>query len=212
MGEVEAHESKLYSELAPVYDKTFGKFFSSRVRRIIASLKLPAGAKVLELGVGTGAALAAYPRHCQVIGIDVAPDMLARAREKIAQHGWSHVQVMQMDAMNLRFPDGYFDYVMAFHVVSVVPDPRRMMSEARRVCKADGRIIVVNHFTTDLPVLGFLTRALDPVTRRLGWRTNLKLKPFIGDMDLEVETLYKTSKFSLYTVVVGRNHTNGRAN
>jgi phosphatidylethanolamine/phosphatidyl-N-methylethanolamine N-methyltransferase len=111
---------------------------------------------------------------------------------------------MEMDALNLTFPDHSFDYVTAFHTVTVVPDPVRMLTEAKRVCKPGGKIVIVNHFTTDLPIIGPLTEALDPLTRRLGWRTKLKLEPFLEAADFDVEEIYKLSKVSLYTVIRGR--------
>ena len=209
MGEIEAHESKLYAEFAPLYDKIFGKIFYSRLESVIEELDIPPGAKVLEVGVGTGTSFPAYPTHCQVTGIDLAPDMLARAQRKIRDNGWSHLTVREMNALDLDFPDNSFDYVMAFHVVTVVPDPIRMIAEAKRVCKPGGKIVIVNHFTSDFPLLGTLTEALDPITRLLGWRTNLRLKPFIKTTDLRVDRVYKLSKTSLYTVLHGRKTGNG---
>jgi phosphatidylethanolamine/phosphatidyl-N-methylethanolamine N-methyltransferase len=161
------------------------------------------GAQVLELGVGTGTSFPAYPRHCEVTGIDLAADMLGRARAKIAKNTWFHLQVMEMDALNLTFEDNSFDYVTAFHTVTVVPDPIRMLAEANRVCRPGGKIVIINHFTTDLPIIGPLTEALDPVTRQLGWRTKLRLAPFLEATNFNVEEIYKISKLSLYTVVVG---------
>jgi phosphatidylethanolamine/phosphatidyl-N-methylethanolamine N-methyltransferase len=209
MGEIEAHESKLYAEFAPLYDKIFGKIFYSRLESVIEELDIPPGAKVLEVGAGTGTSFPAYPTHCQVTGIDLAPDMLARAQRKIRENGWTHLTVIEMNALDLDFPDNSFDYVMAFHVVTVVPDPVRMIAEAKRVCKPGGKIVIVNHFTSDFPLLGTLTEALDPVTRWLGWRTNLRLKPFINTTDLTVERVYKLSKTSLYTVLHGTKEKNG---
>jgi phosphatidylethanolamine/phosphatidyl-N-methylethanolamine N-methyltransferase len=203
MGDIEAHESRLYSDFAPLYDKVFGKIFYSRLERVIEGLDIPCGAKVLEVGAGTGTSFPAYPTHCEVTGIDLAPDMLARARQKIRENGWSHLKVIEMNALELEFPENSFDYVMAFHVVTVVPDPIRMIEEAKRVCKPGGRIVIVNHFTSDFPLLGSFTQALDPITRWLGWRTDLKLKPFIEMTDLTVEKVYKLSKTSLYTVLLG---------
>jgi phosphatidylethanolamine/phosphatidyl-N-methylethanolamine N-methyltransferase len=210
MADIEAHESKIYSEFAPLYDKIFGKIFYSRLERVIDDLEIPPGARVLEVGAGTGTSFPAYPNHCEVTGIDLAPDMLARARQKIEDNGWTHLKVIEMNALSLDFPDNTFDYVMAFHVVTVVPDPIRMMSEAKRVCKPGGTIVIVNHFTSDVPVLGSVTEALDPLTRKLGWRTNLRLKPFIEAADLRVERAYKLSKTSLYTVVLSSKARNGR--
>jgi phosphatidylethanolamine/phosphatidyl-N-methylethanolamine N-methyltransferase len=199
----QAHESRLYSEHALLYDKTFGKFFSDRIRQVIESLNIPAGARVLELGVGTGASFPSYPRDCEVIGIDVAADMLSQARAKIAKNSWSHLQVMPVNALELSFADNSFDYVMAFHTVTVVPDPVRMLAEAKRVCRPGGKIVIINHFTTNHPIIGPLTEALDPVTRRLGWQTKLRLEPFLRATDFNVEEIYKISKLSLYTVIVG---------
>ncbi len=204
MADIEAHESKLYAELAPLYDKVFGKIFYNRLEYVIENLGIPPGAKVLEVGAGTGTSCPAYPPHCEITGVDLAPDMLARARQKIQENGWSHIKVMEMNALDLKFPDNTFDYVMAFHVVTVVPDPVRMISEAKRVCKPGGRIVIVNHFTSEVPVLGSLTQALDPITRWLGWRTDLRLKPFIEATGLRVERSYKLSKASLYDVLLCR--------
>ena len=208
MGEIEAHESKLYSEFAPLYDRVFGKIFYSRLERVIEDSHIPRGAKVLEVGAGTGTSFPAYPNHCQVTGIDLAPDMLTRARQKIAENGWTHIKVLEMNALALSFPDNSFDFVMAFHVVTVVPDPVAMINEAQRVCKPGGKIVIVNHFTSDVPVLGSVTRSLDPLTRWLGWRTDLKLKAFIETTNLTVERIYKISKASLYTVLVGTKTSN----
>lgn len=204
MADIEAHESKLYSEFAPLYDKVFGKIFYNRLEYVIENLGIPPGAKVLEVGAGTGTSFPAYPAHCEITGVDLAPDMLARARQKIEENNWSHLQVLEMNALDLKFPDNTFDYVMAFHVVTVVPDPVRMIQEAKRVCKPGGRIVIVNHFTSDVPVLGSVTQALDPITRLLGWRTDLRLKPFIETTGLTVERMYKLSKASLYTVLICR--------
>ena len=209
MADIEAHESKLYSELAPFYDKVFGKIFYSRLERVIEELDIPAGAKILEVGAGTGTSFPAYPTHCEITGVDLAPDMLARARQKIEENGWSHLKVMEMNALDLQFPDNSFDYVMAFHVVTVVPDPVRMIAEAKRVCKPGGKIVIVNHFTSDVPLLGSITEALDPITRWLGWRTDLKLKPFIETTQLKVDKAYKLNKTSLYTVLLCRTEKNG---
>jgi phosphatidylethanolamine/phosphatidyl-N-methylethanolamine N-methyltransferase len=209
MADIEAHESKIYSEFAPLYDKIFGKLFYNRIERVIDDLEIPVGAKVLEVGAGTGTSFPAYPTHCQVTGIDLAPDMLAQARQKIQENGWHHLKVMEMNALSLDFPANTFDFVMAFHVVTVVPDPIRMIAEAKRVCRPSGRIVIVNHFTSDMPVLGTLTKAMDPLTRWLGWRTDLQLKPFIESTGLNIEKVYKLSKTSLYTVVLGRKGANG---
>ena len=199
------HESKIYSEFSHLYDKIFSRFFCKRITSVITSLNIRPGAKVLEVGVGTGLSLAAYPTHCEVTGIDLAPEMLERAKQKAAENGWRHFRLLQMDALNLDFPDNVFDYVTSFHVISVVPDPVRMMQEIHRVCKPGGTVVIINHFRTTKPVLGALIGALDPLTRRLGWSASLRLSEAFDGVPVRIEKRFKTSPFSLFTVVLAQN-------
>ena len=204
LANAQPHESRLYYEFSHLYDLLFRHVFYPRIATVIRSLAVEPGARVLELGVGTGLSLAAYPRHCHVTGIDLAPDMLERAQDKVNRNGWRHITLEQGDALSLKFPDDSFDYVMAFHVVSVVPDPDRMMAEARRVCRPGGVITLINHFRSPKPGLARLQRTIDPVTRWLGW-TTLQLSDVLDQQTLHVERQWKTSPRSLFTIVVARN-------
>lgn len=199
-----AHESKLYSEFTAIYDLVFARFFYPRIAAVIRALDIPPGARVLELGVGTGLALGAYPAHCQVTGVDLAPDMLEHAQERIERHGWSHISLLEGDAMNLQLPSNSFDYVMAFHVVSVVPDAGKMMREVHRVCRPNGTIVVINHFRSEKRLLAAIDRGLEPLTRRWGWHTLGQAEVF-RDLPLRLERVYKTARHSLFTIVVARN-------
>lgn len=200
------HQSKIYSEFSHLYDKIFERIFFPRIQKVVESLAISAGARVLELGVGTGLSLSAYPRHSEVVGIDLAQDMLEQAAEKVRRRGWRHVALRQMDALNLGFPDDSFDYVTAFHVVSVVPDPNRMMDEARRVCRRGGTLVIINHFRSERPLIAALVDLVDPLTRKLGWRTTLRLLDVFDGAPVTLEQKYKTSPRSLFTIVVARNH------
>jgi phosphatidylethanolamine/phosphatidyl-N-methylethanolamine N-methyltransferase len=198
------HESRIYSDFSHLYDKIFSRFFSERIESVVAGLNIPRGAKVLEVGIGTGLSLPAYPSHCEVIGVDLAPDMLELARQKAAENHWRHFRFMEMNAMDLQFPDNAFDFVTSFHVVSVVPDPVKMMREIHRVCKPGGMVVIINHFRTTKPVLGPVIGALDPVTRRLGWHASLRLSDAFAEVPLRIEKQFKTSPTSLFTVVLAR--------
>jgi phosphatidylethanolamine/phosphatidyl-N-methylethanolamine N-methyltransferase len=198
------HESRLYYEFSQFYDLLFRRVFYPRIAMVIRSLGIEPGRRVLELGVGTGLSLDAYPAQCHVTGIDLAPDMLERAQDKVNRNGWRHIALEQGDALNLKFADDTFDYVMAFHVVSVVPDPVRMMAEARRVCRPGGVITIINHFRSPNPTVARVMRAIDPLTRRVGW-TTLRLSDVLDRQALHVERQWKTSPRSLFTIVVTRN-------
>jgi phosphatidylethanolamine/phosphatidyl-N-methylethanolamine N-methyltransferase len=199
------HESKIYSDFSHLYDKIFSRFFCERINYVLTSLNIPSGANVLEVGIGTGLSLPAYPSHCDVTGVDLAPEMLELARQKAVENGWRHFRFLEMDALDLKFPDDSFDFVTSFHVISVVPDPVRMMREIHRVCKPGGTIVIINHFRTTKPLLGPLIGTLDPVTRRLGWTASLRLSQAFAGVPLKIERQFKTSPFSLFTVVIAQN-------
>jgi len=186
-----------------VYEKIFAPLLEKRIHTVIKNLHIPPGANVLEVGIGTGLSMAAYPSHCQVVGVDVAADMLAKAQEKADEHGWRHFRLLEMDALKLTFAENAFDYVLAFHVLSVVPDPVRMMREIHRVCKPKGSVIIINHFRSTKPVIGRLVGAVTPLTRYLGWDASLRLSEAFAGVPIRIERCFKTSPFSLFTVVVG---------
>ena len=202
------HESKIYSDFSHLYEKIFSPFFEKRIHSVIRGLNIPPGARVLEVGIGTGLSMAAYPLHCEVTGVDLAADMLDRAQQKAEENGWRHFRLMKMDALNLEFPDNTFDYVTSFHVISVVPDPVRMMQEIHRVCKPGGTVVIINHFRSTKPVLGAVIGALTPITRHLGWNASLRLSQAFAGVPVHIEKSFKTSPFSLFTVVLAENQKN----
>lgn len=119
--------------------------------------------KVLEVGVGTGKNLSYYHQDCEVTGIDFSPRMLAKAKEK-AKEIDVPVKLLEMDAQNMTFPDNSFDTVLATCVFCSVPDPVQGLKEVRRVCKNNGKIILLEHVRSDNPVLGWIMDALNPVS------------------------------------------------
>src|SRR4029079_19544763 len=92
-------------------------------RRGMKRLAPAHGEVVLEIGVGTGLSAVAYPASCRVVGIDISPAMLARARMRLRKCGARHVSLCLMDAERLAFADASFDAVYAPYVLNVLPDP-----------------------------------------------------------------------------------------
>lgn len=203
-GHESPHRSRIYSDLSGLYDHVFTRVFARRIREVVARLRIPAGARVLEVGIGTGLSLDAYPRHCRVTGIDLSKEMLDHARAKMDPVRHAHIELRQMDAMAMDYPDETFDYVMAFHVVTVVPDPQRLVDEMARVCKRDGQVVIINHFSSPRKVIRRVVNLVDPLTRKLGWSTRLSLDDAINGAPLALESRYKTSPWSLFTVVEAR--------
>jgi phosphatidylethanolamine/phosphatidyl-N-methylethanolamine N-methyltransferase len=198
--------SSTYYKFSKYYDRFFGKAYESRIQATIQSLEIPPGSKVLELGVGTGISLAAYPSHCSVVGVDLSDAMLDHARDRVRENGWRHIDIRRMNATELEFGDHEFDYVMAFHLVSVVDDVQKLMCEMHRVCKTNGRLVIINHFRSRRWWIAPFMDCISPLTRHLGWRTTLRRDEVDHAIPLTVERSYKTSPFSLFTILIGRTN------
>lgn len=159
-----------YRRWAPVYDRTFGKIVDAAVRQVTERANAFSG-RLLEAGVGTGLALPHYGPQLRVTGIDLSPDMLARARERVARSSQGNVEaLLEMDATALAFPDACFDVSVAMFVMTVVPDPAKVMRELARVTKPGGSLLICNHFSVEDGLRGALERGLARYAARLGWR------------------------------------------
>ena len=158
-----------YRRWAPVYDNTFGRFTTEGRRHAVEIINQRNG-RVLEVGVGTGLSLPEYRRQLEIVGIDLSPEMLERAREKVDEEGLGNVTGLhEMDATELTFPTASFDTVVAMYVMTVVPEPEKVMRELARVCKVGGEVILVNHFSQEEGVRGWVERRMAPFADKLGW-------------------------------------------
>ncbi|MFN4154527.1 MAG: class I SAM-dependent methyltransferase [Paracoccaceae bacterium] len=166
---------KSYARWAPIYDATFGVITRVGRRRAVSVLN-GLGGRVLEVGVGTGLSLPAYRPEVSVTGIDASDEMLEKAREKVSELGLANVEALRlMDARVLEFPDNSFDHISALHIMSVVPEPERVMAEMTRVLRPGGTIVMVNHFARapqDRGALPWLERVFAPFADRLGWHSD----------------------------------------
>lgn len=196
--------TRSYARWAPIYDRTFGAVTNRGRARAVAYINARGG-RVLEVGVGTGLALEAYTDEVQVTGIDYSAEMLNKAREKVRMRNLTQVrELRQMDARHLDFPDGHFDTVAAMHVISVVPEPERVMAEMARVTKPGGEIVIVNHFARDHGLLGAVERLTAPLENLLGWHSDFDKARVLGARGLEVLVDQTFPPFGMMTFLVLR--------
>ncbi|RRH73511.1 class I SAM-dependent methyltransferase [Falsigemmobacter faecalis] len=174
-----------YKRWAPVYDLVFGRVFAPGRARA-TSFANTHGGEVLEVGVGTGLSLPLYASHLRVTGIDYSQDMLNKAREKVADLGLKTVQLEQMDAQQMRFADESFDIVTALHVLSVVPDPVKTLSEMARVCRRGGHILIGNHFAAEKGILKIVEKRMHVLQDHLGWQADFPIETVLSNPDLQL--------------------------
>ena len=175
---------RVYEKLASVYDLTFGP--TLHPGRLVARdrMNIQANDRILEVGVGTGINTSLYPRNCHITGIDLSCSMLEKARDRVKREGLRNVRLLEMDAANLTFAADSFDIVYAPYLVSVVPDPVRVVQEMRRVCRPGGRIIILNHFLSTNPIIAMVEKAISPLTVHVGFVSDLDLPRFLSQAEL----------------------------
>jgi ubiquinone/menaquinone biosynthesis C-methylase UbiE len=162
-----------YNRIAFLYDFLEAPMermrFAAWRKRLQAGIK---GERALEVGVGTGKNLTYYPGDVHITAIDLSPQMLARARKK-AEKLHLQVDLQEMDVQHLKFPDHSFDTVFATFVFCSVPDPVAGLRELKRVCKPDGRLLLLEHMRPGNPAFGFFFDALNPlIVRMMGANIN----------------------------------------
>lgn len=152
---------------------------------ILASIMSAPIENLLDAGAGTGRMLELLSPHVKrAVGIDISPEMLAIARDRLAQMNAQHCQVRLGDAYRLPFPDGSamngFDAVLFHQVLHFLDDPQAAVVEAARVMRQGGRLLIADFAPHDLEFLrtDFAHRRLGFSDREVqGWFAAAGLKP-----------------------------------
>lgn len=158
---------------------------------------------VLDAGTGTGRMLELLAPHIRRgVGIDVSPEMLAIARDRLGRGEAAHCQVRLADVYRLPFPsgapEGGFDAAVFHQVLHYLDDPAAALREAARVLKPGGRVVIADFAPHDLEFLrtahahrrlGFSDREVQGWFHAIGLRpeTTRTLGPRGGDQQLTVK-------------------------
>ena len=125
-----------------------------------------AGGDVLEVAVGTGRNLPYYRADASVTGIDLSLQMLGVARRR-ARESAAPIQLHVADAHRLPFRDATFDTVVATLALCSIPDDVRAVTEAARVLRPGGALVLLEHVRSPSPVVRTVQRLLEPLLLRL---------------------------------------------
>jgi ubiquinone/menaquinone biosynthesis C-methylase UbiE len=158
--------TEVFDRAAATYDVAAFPFFTPFGEALVEFANLEPGARVLDVGCGTGAALLPASRIAsRAVGIELSPAMAARAREAVPA-----AEVVVGDASQLPFADGEFDVVLSSFTVFFMPDPSAALREWARVLAPGGRIVTATWGSAD---------------PRWGWERDVRME-FLSELEPEV--------------------------
>lgn len=160
-----------YTLFAPFYDALVAPFTVGMRRRSLASLSPDHQAEVLLIGIGSGLDLPLLPRGPRYTGLDLTPAMLTRARRKAQALGLD-IRLDQGDARALPYADAAFDTVVLHLILAVTPHPKRVLAEATRVLRPNGRMVILDKFLRPRQKAP-LRRLLSPLLGSFATRTDV---------------------------------------
>jgi ubiquinone/menaquinone biosynthesis C-methylase UbiE len=135
-----------YDAAADHFDDEPLSFWDLIGKRTVTNLKLQAGAKVLDVGCGTGAsalpAAQAVGKSGFVVGVDLASRLLERAHTKALAAGLDNVEFRLADMTALKYPDDSFDAVVSVFSIFFVPDMEGLVRELWRMVRPGGKLAV----------------------------------------------------------------------
>jgi SAM-dependent methyltransferase len=139
--------------------------------------RYPPGSTVLEAGCGVGAQtilLAGNSPHAQFVSVDISPDSLAKAQERVSGAGYTNVTFRQADICSLQFPAETFDHVFVCFTLEHIQDPLVALDTLRTVLRPGGTITVIegDHgsaiFYPDTPAAHHVINCLVTLQRQAG--------------------------------------------
>ncbi len=186
-----AGEQEGHKWFASIYDRMMASAERSFMRRVREEIAGGARGRVLEVGAGTGANFPYYNDQAEeVLATEPDPHMLERAGRRAEDVGRT-IELRQAPAEKLPFDDDSFDTVVSTLVMCTVGDPRRALSEVRRVLKPSGELRMYEHVRYDHAFGAFWQDAITPVW---GWfaagcHPNRDVAAFVREAGFEFEQL-----------------------
>ena len=181
-----------YNEFARWYD--FGEALPEAlaVRNLRRELLQKASGRVLEVAVGTGKNLRYYPRACHITAVDLSPHMLEIARKRAARLGLQ-ADFLTGDGETLPFPDETFDTIVDSLTLCTFTNAIAALREMARVCRPEGRILLLEHGRSDREWLGrWQDRRAERHVEKFGCRWNLDPPRLVREAGLPVKASHRT--------------------
>ncbi len=145
---------------AYLYDRLMSTIERRKLHKVRRLLLSSISGRVVEFGAGTGVNFPLYPQNAEVTAIE--PDGALR-EEALKKVGDKRIRLVDSSAEDLPFEDDFFDYVVITLALCTIPDPARALREARRVCRAGGTLLILEHIRNENILLALLQDVLTPL-------------------------------------------------
>ena len=179
---------KKYDAFAKWYDFSEGllEIFLHGLRR---KLLKNAEGNVLEVGAGTGRNFQYYPSSCNLTATDFSFVMSQKAKER-AKKLRRKIEFYLMDTEKLLFPSNSFDTVVSSLSSCTYRNPVKALREMARVCKADGKILLLEHGISNKEWLrNYQNKKVNAHAKKLGCYWNRDISEIVDEAGLEVAEL-----------------------
>lgn len=180
---------------ANMYDFIMSPLEKRKFKRIRKELLKNAEGTVLEIGAGTGVNFPHYKSADNVIAIEPSTYMIRQSHSKREQ-SQVPIEVIEASAEDLPFEDSTFDTVVATLVFCTIPNPSKALTEIKRVCKPNGKILLFEHVKMENRFLASLQNWLTPAWKKVadGCYLNRDTLGLLNSQRLPVEKVEKYYK------------------
>lgn len=203
--------TKIYDRYSFFYDYIFKNIFDSARKRVFEKANFIGDERIIEFGVGTGLSFKYYPTAIplDITGIDLSQKMLKIAKKKVKRYKNLNINLQCLNAENTPYQTSSFDKVILLYVYSVTANPFALLKEAMRICKENGSIYIVNHFSNfGKKKLNLAERILNPWSNVIGFRSDFSYIKYVKDLNINVEDVESSNVFSITKIVHLKKHKN----
>lgn len=202
----------IYNNYASIYDIAFSLVLNPARKKAFRQMNIQPNEKIIEFGVGTGLSFNHYNSadKISITGIDLSEKMLKKAQSRAAKHKNLGITLSCIDAENTPYEDSTYDRVILMYVYSVTPNPKKLLHEAFRICKDNGSVHIVNHFSNfENSKLNFFEKSLSKMSKFIGFRSVFPYEEHIEKLKLNLESVESANIFSMTKVIHLKKMDNG---
>lgn len=182
MAIVRSEIAQLYRKRARSYDVSANLYYLLGIREFayrkmaVRALHLQQGDTVVELGCGTGLNFGylrkAVGPHGKIVGVDLTPEMLAKAAWRAERNGWNNVELVHSDILAYQFPRR-LDGILSTFAITLVPEYDEVIKRGAEALPAGKRLVVLDFkFPPNWPM--WLVKFFVMVTRPFGVSLDLR--------------------------------------